>query len=314
MNGKITLQQLRKFSITTGVVFDASYLQAVFSNDAEIAANPETRHGYLGSFRGTAWVLNDFPYPVRSQARITKPEDCIISITDQGTVRRTTPAAGGTDEAKMGTSSGRTVLGRTLMLEVRAIDGFAYAVGTQRSAYRRIAPNKWDCIDAGCYAAKDFESGFQSIHGYSGSEIYAVGNSGEIWEYDGKHWKEHDSGTNAVLNKVLCAPDGFVYAAGDAGTILKGRHDAWTALAGIPSDYDFWGMQDYKGKIYLTANTSLIMEMSAKGAVRPVDFGDCDIATTAYHLTVGAGSLYSFGAKHIRKFDGTEWEDVLSLD
>jgi hypothetical protein len=313
MDKTVTKQQLRKYSITTGVVFAEKYLQAAFSNDAEVARDPETRHAYLGVFKGRDWILIDFNWPIRSQTVVTKPQECIISISDTGSVRRSTPS-GGMDESKIGDASGEKVLGRSRMVEVRNIDGCAYSVGTRRSVYRRSAENRWDCIDAGCYSPKDSKSGFQSIHGFSSKEIYAVGRRGEIWEFNGNVWIERDSGTNVTLHKVLCAPDGFVYAAGKNGAIVKGRHDAWQPLADIPAGYEFWGMQDYAGRIFLTANTSLVLELLPTGALQLVDFGDCDIPATAYHLTVGAGCLYSFGAKHIRKFDGREWEDVLTLE
>jgi hypothetical protein len=313
MANPITVRQLRKYSITTGVVFDADYLQAVFSNDAEVEKDPDAQHGYLGLRRGQTWKMIDFAYPIRSQTVVEHPERCIISISDVGNVRRSGTGRGG-DEALVGEASGKRVLGRTRLVEVRSIDGYAYTVGTRRSVYRRSAPDRWDCIDSGCYSDKDFDAGFQSIHGFSAKEIYAVGRRGEIWEFDGKRWLERDSGTNATLHKVLCGPDGFVYAAGKNGTLLKGRRDAWQPLANIDPGYEFWGMQDYGSRIFLTANTALVLELRPKSALRLVDFGDCDIPTTAYHLTTGAGSLYTFGAKHIRRFDGSEWEDVLTLE
>ncbi len=309
----VTIAQLRKFSISTGVVFDEGFLLAVFSNDVLVKRNSEDQHCYLGILRGGQWKLIDFAWPIRSQTLVDSPATCIISISDQGNVRRTTPA-GGTDEPRVGAASGMTVFGRTGLFEVRAIDGFAYAVGTRRAAYRRTAQGVWDCIDADCYDARNFGVAFQSIHGFSAKEIYAVGRRGEIWEYNGKRWTARESGTNVTLHKVLCAEDGFVYAAGKKGTILKGRHDSWSPVPDIPRGYEFWGLQDYGGRIFLTANAAAMFELVKSRTLKAVNFGECDPPTTAYHLTLGAGSLYSFGAKDIRKLTGTTWEEVLTLE
>jgi hypothetical protein len=262
--------------------------------------------------KGQIWRLLESGYPIRSQSVVTDPDECIISVSDVGNVRRSAPA-GGKDEANVGDASGKRVLSRSRLFEVRAVAGAAFAVGTRRSAYSRTAPGSWECIDQDCYVSDDFEAGFQSIHGFSRNEVYAVGARGEIWQYDGSTWLQRDSGTNVTLHRVLCAFDGHVYVVGKNGTVIRGRHDVWSPVV-PPSQYEYWDIQDYKDRIFLTANTRLTFELTEKHGIQLVDFKDCTIPTTAYHLTVGAGCLYLFGGKDIRKFDGTAWEEVLSLD
>lgn len=309
----ITVDQLRRYSISTGAVFSDEYLLAAMTNDARVDRDAEDLHSYMGIFRGVSWQIIEMGYPLRSQAVVEKPARCIISLTAMGQVRRSTPT-GGEDEAKVGDASGLRVVERTRLVEVRNIGGIAYTVGTRRSCYRRVDTGVWDCLDAECYTAEDSSAGFMSVHGFPQKEVYAVGLRGEIWEFDGKHWIQRESGTNVDLHKVLCAADKFVYAAGMDGTILKGRHDSWAPLSDVDAGYEFWGIQDFKGKIYFTANARLVLELRKQGGLKLVDFGECPIPSTAYHLTLGADALYSFGAKNVVKFDGTEWEEVLSLD
>lgn len=312
MTSEYTIQQLREFTITTGAVLEVNFITTVFTNDALLESNPEDRHSYLGLVKGGIWQLLGPGFPVRSQAVITEPDTCVISISDLGNVRLSAPS-GGKDEPNVGDASGKRVQSRTRLFEVRAIAGRAYTVGTRRSVYCRTAPGTWDCLDQGCYTSSDFSAGFQSVHGFSSTEVYAVGARGEIWQYDGNTWLQRDSGTNVTLHRVLCASDGNVYAVGRQGTVIRGRDDLWIPVL-PPSEYDFWDIQDYKDKIFLTANTRLAFELNPEKSVQLVDFKDCPIPTTAYHLTVGAGCLYLFGAKDIRRFDGTDWHDVLSLD
>jgi hypothetical protein len=312
MARQVTRGELRDYSITTGAVLDDDYMTIVLKNDARLTRDPEDRHSYLGIWVRGSWRILESAYPLRSQTALAVPETAIISISDIGNVRRSTPR-GGEDEARIGDFSGKRVLGRTRLNEVRECHGAAYTVGTRRSAYKRVRDSQWICIDDGCYSGREFRAGFESIHGFSEQEIYAVGRNGEIWQYDGTHWHQRDSPTNAWLNQIVCAEDGFAYAVGARGTIVKGRNDRWGLLPGIAEGYEFWSVEDYEGRIFLTANTMLLLVLSDAGDVELIDFGDCPVPTSAYHLAKGAGSLYCFGSKDIRKYDGVEWEEILTL-
>jgi hypothetical protein len=284
----------------------------ILKKDARLEKDPEDRHSYFGGWARGAWRIVESGYAVRSQAAVTVPETAIISISDVGNVRKSTPQ-GGADEARVGDFSGKRVLGRTRLNEVRACCGTAYTVGTRRAAYRRVRGGEWICIDDGCYSDREFRAGFESVHGFSEQEVYAVGRNGEIWQYDGTRWQQRDSPTNTWLNKIVCAEDGFAYAVGARGSIIKGRNDRWVVIPGVPDGYEFWSVEDYRGRIFLTANTMLLFELSDTGGVELVDFGDCTVPTSAYHLTKGGGSLYCFGSKDIRRYDGGKWEEILTL-
>lgn len=312
MATQISLKELRKYSITTGAVLDEHYMTVLLSNDARIRRDPEDRHSFIAVRRDDGWIITaPFQNSLRSQVVIERPNRCIISVSDIGIARRSTPQ-GGEQEANIGDASGLRVLGRTRIGEVRSIEGFAYVAGTRRAVYRRDAPGVWSCLDKGCYTPSGGILSFRSIHGFSRSEIYAVGAKGDLWEFNGKKWKQHDAGTNAFLHKVLCAPDGVVYAAGRGGTIVRGRHSEWEIVEGVPDGYEFWGLEFFDGRLFLTANTVLVLELVGD-VVTPVDFGECPIPSTAYQLSVSGGSLYSFGAKDIRRFDRTVWHEELTL-
>lgn len=308
----ITTDELKGYSITTGSVLNEDYLTMVLTKDSRCEQDPEDRHSYFGGRIKGAWKILESAYPLRSQAVINVPETAIISISDVGIVRKSAPT-GGDEEANVGHHSGLRVLGRTRLNEVRAIDGVAYTVGNRRSVYRRDAKDIWACIDDNCYSPDNFKVGFESIHGFSPNEIYAVGKKGEIWQYNGNTWHQLDSSTNAWLNKVVCADDGFVYVVGNNGLILKGRNDKWSAIEGISSNHEFWSIEYYDGRLFVTADTMLLFELVPNGDLELVDFGDCPIPTTAYHLTIGDGNLYCFGFKDIRKFNGNKWEEILTL-
>ena len=312
MAKEIHVNELVGYTITTGAVLNDDYLIIILSNDARLEKDSEDNHSFVGIKKQNTWRIAESGYPISSQATITVPEPAIISISAVGIVRKSTPK-GGNDEENVGVFSGNRIQGRTRLREVRAISGLAYTVGSRRSVYKRDTVDKWSCIDKDCYAPENFQVGFDSIHGFSPTEIYAAGENGEIWQYNGESWKQRETGTNAWLNKIVCAENGFVYAVGEKGTILKGRNDKWALIEEVSSGHEFWSIESYKGRLFLTADTISLYELLPNGELKLVNFGDCPPPTTAYHLTTGGGCLYCFGFKDIRKFDGFVWTEVLTL-
>jgi hypothetical protein len=309
----ISTKELRKYSITTGAVLDERYMTVVLTNDARTKKDPEDYHSYIALRINGAWHLSKpMQNAYRSQVVVDKPSRSIISVSAVGVVRHSNPAPlGGHQEANIGDASGKRVQGRTRISEVRSIEGSAYVAGSRRSVYRRDAPDIWKCLDQGCYTPDGPALSFRSIHGFSKSEIYAVGEKGDLWEFNGKKWKQYKLPTTEKLRKVLCAED-VVYVVGSGGTIIRGRHSKWEILKGLEEGYDFLGLEFFNGKVFLTANSTFVLELK-KNKVRLVDFGECPIPSTSYHLSVSGDSLYSFGAKDIRRFDGKTWHDELTL-
>ena len=121
------------------------------------------------------------------------------------------------------------------------IDGEIYFAGTPRTLYKRTAPGKWKnltdrkkhpqmFIDAEKAEAKsdedgfvNIEIGFHAVDGFAKDDIYAGGEKGDCWHYDGTNWRQLQLPTKTDINSICCAADGFVYIGGSQGTLLKGR-------------------------------------------------------------------------------------------
>lgn len=189
----------------------------------------------------------------------------------------------------------------------RSIEGIAYAVGMGRQVYRRDAPRQWVCLDRPI-RPKPGDSpfiGFDSIDGFSGSDLYAAGVFGEIWHYDGTAWTQQDSPTNLILAAVCCAGDDSVYIGGQKAVLLRGRNNVWDSVKIDAFTDDIWGLAWFKGTLYISTLFNLYLLDANDNAV-PVDMG-MDRAETFYHLSVADGTLWSIGQKDIMKFDGMAW-------
>ena len=198
--------------------------------------------------------------------------------------------------------------------EIRGIaKGRAYAVGTCRQAYVRDGEDQWRCIDQSAQGGDTpiTDTSFESIDGFSEQEIYTVGWEGEIWKYDGSVFTQQNSPTNLALHKVRCAPDGFAYACGQLGTLLRGRDDQWEVIEHGSTREDLWGMEVFDGQLYVSSN-HLVYRLE-DGKLTPVDFGD-DAPRTCYHLSAADGIMWSIGAKDVMEFDGSNWTRRLQID
>lgn len=192
-----------------------------------------------------------------------------------------------------------------MIRNAREIGGHVYACGMKRQVYRRMGERQW--VDMSAPRAGDTdELGFEAIDGYSENEIYAVGWSGELWQYDGTAWHERVSPTNVILTAVCCGVDGVVYAAGQGGILVRGRNDIWSVVQWEDEiTADFWDLCWFQDKLYLATMSGLYT--LDRNALVPVEFGDMG-PVTCYSLTTAEGVLWSIGREDVASFDGSLWQ------
>lgn len=312
-NKETIFSELSGYSITTGEVLGSDYLILAVTSEARLRADPEDHHSYFFIFFVNDVGNLESDFPVTSMAALPIYNE-VISISAGGSVRRSSPPPrGGMNEMMVGDFSGKKVYGRTRLTEVASVDGVAYAVGSRCAVYRRKDADEWECIDENCYKADNFQRSFNAIDGFGRQEIYAVGELGEIWCYDGSKWHAIVSPTSCSLNTVVCAPDGYVYASGANGTIVRGRGDQWQIVENIPKGLEFWGSAYFEGELYLTANTRSVHKLTAKAGLISPSFGSCRVPLTAYHLKVRDSRLWLFGSKDVRCFSSGTWEEIATL-
>lgn len=192
---------------------------------------------------------------------------------------------------------------------VRCVDGEIVVVGMDRQVYLRKDDNAWVSFERGIPRNTDPKaiSGFEAIDGRSMDELYAVGWDGEIWYCDHGTWTAQSSPVNTVLVDVCCAGDGFVYACGRNGMLIKGRAGQWEVLAQTGFAEDLWNLAWFDGRLYASSMDAVYV--LDDGELGPVYMGE-DQAKTCYRLTTGDGVMWSIGAKDLMCFDGTAWTRI----
>lgn len=297
-------------SIGNGVVrySDLSYL--IITNDAAAS------EGYIDSLlfsldRGN-WGAGTVEWLACSGTVCHVPAERYLVLGTDGSVRAS--GGGAVKEEAPIASCGVDPRKRGPLREVRGIaKGRAYAVGTCRQAYVRDGEDQWKCIDQSAQVGDTpiTDTSFESIDGFSEQEIYTVGWEGEIWKYDGSFFTQQNSPTNLALYKVRCASDGFAYACGQLGTLLRGRGDQWEVIEHESTKEDLWGMEVFDGELYVSS-THFVYRLE-DGKLEPVDFGD-DVPRTCYHLSAADGIMWSIGPKDVMEFDGSNWKRILRID
>lgn len=255
------------------------------------------------------------PWEAKTITYVPNPEPHVVIIGPQGDVFIGSPHGNSEeliDESSFGPND------RGVIRDSRFIGKNLYAVGMSRQVYRRecekgaVNRGRWEHIDEGVLIEKAVPgvAGFCSVDGYGEDEIYAAGWRGEIWWYDGRRWNATDSPTNLKLERIVCAPNGHVYALGQSATLLKGRKDIWNQIEHDVTTREFWGSSWYNDLLWMCTDSGLYC-LTEDDKVKPVDIG-IDGTSTFRWLDSADGVIWSFGANHvIHSSEGRKWTQVI---
>lgn len=199
------------------------------------------------------------------------------------------------------------------LMGLRNIDGALYACGVQNQVYRQRG-DEWHRMDTDVFAPFEGEVDrmLSSIDGFSCDDIYAVGQGGAIWHWNGARWTRLDSPTVFNLLVVRCASDGHVYIGGGRGVILRGRRDAGFEVMSPPQPVGaIEDLEECHGRIYAAATSHLLAIEDGRIAIVdvPVSGERC-----FYALDSCDGALWCVGNKAVLRYDGAGWQQFLCPD
>lgn len=209
------------------------------------------------------------------------------------------------------------------LLDITQIGNSLYLCGYGGAVMRRVS-GKWEIFSQGLKAltlgdylkqgmpltealesSRITQRNMHAIDGFSENAIFCVGRGGLIFYCDGNTWRQVESPTNVVFNCVHCAADGFVYAAGDRGLLVRGKDkNFWVLESGVLDD--FYAATWFNGHLYVGGLKGLYR--LEKGGLRYVDTGQGNFKCRA--LDAGHGQLLVVTERWLSVFDGQRWKRI----
>lgn len=184
--------------------------------------------------------------------------------------------------------------------------GLYIASGTGLQAYSSPDGRNWTREQV---AGADDELSLEAVAQLA-DETYAVGWAGAIWRRRGRAWDPVDSPTNLDLFALAAGCDGYMYACGDEGTILKGRADSWSVIEHDATKEKLWSVACFKGRT-LFSGMQLLYELVGDQLELLAAPEDAPFPTSTYRLRVAGETLWSMGPKQLFEFDGAQWLPLL---
>ena len=138
-----------------------------------------------------------------------------------------------------------------------SIDGDVYAVGGPLKIYKKLGLNAWEDITRDVIIPEEFfgeyssiSLGFEDMAGFSKSDMYAVGEDGMVWHYDGKQWSKIAFPSYVLLETVVCANDANVYITDKNGSVWVGRESTWTKRTESKMSLPFFDSAWFSGRLW----------------------------------------------------------------
>lgn len=294
----MTFDELKALAIRDATLVDSNYGCLLACDPAKEEESPHANLVVVqGQKLATSWVK----FNAHSICAITSPTTAILVVSADGLYAMFSKSV------KTGNIFHSPMAGGPHFGSIRSvasIAGVAYAVGLRATVFRLDDQSQWIWLGQGLPGSSNFEA----IDGKGNDDIYAVGSKGAIWHFDGKEWSQEHVPTNSNFTSVVHAPDGSVYIAGHAGTLIMGSKGRWELLEQENVREDIWGLAWFSGKLFVS--TFLGVYQLAGARLVPIDFGNIQ-PTTTYKLTSTKELLWSIGENDIVAFDGHDWHRVV---
>lgn len=183
------------------------------------------------------------------------------------------------------------------------IGGVPYAVGQNagNGFVLRFDGSNWQ---------KDLatSSAFLGIAGLGASEQWAVGEAGNVWQFNGTGWQQRSLGQSPPLHGVFAADAQNVWAVGDKGTILRYRGSSF-ALVDVGRQTSLnavWGSS--ASDVWIVGNGGLILHYDGSNLAIVQSGTDKDLlavygVSANLAWAVGTGGTFA-------TWDGTRWNTL----
>ena len=213
---------------------------------------------------------------------------------------------------------------------VKNIFGDVYAFGLLRKVFKRNDFNDWlDMTDPSTNPElhKDISEwqekhgslgsmsiGFDALDGFASDDLYAGGDRGDLWQFNGSKWKRIDLPSNIKINALVCGGDGKVYIGGSDNKLLIGRDDEWEVVETDTGEYvyatEINSMAWFDDKLWLATDMNLFT--FEDNTVAPYDYPEHSAVQHSFkHVTASDTHLMAYGIYQALVFDGESWDEII---
>lgn len=215
------------------------------------------------------------------------------------------------------------------VVRVTRVGSALYAVGSPFRVFQRLPGQAWREHKAipipPDLKSKDEDkitraltrSTFFDLAGFSESDMYAVGDEGNVWHFDGKQWTRCEFPTNLRLQTVTCAGDGVVYITDIRGSLWKGRGEHWEPVVKMDQSLPFkdaawfagrmWFANDYG--MYVLEGKALVLAHKAKKDPVP---NEVMLHSHRIDVAPDGSQMLVCGGLGAALYDGKKWELLFS--
>jgi len=192
--------------------------------------------------------------------------------------------------------------------KIKAIGGTLYVCGDLHQVYKR-SDGGWFHIDAGIRVEDRLSVGYclNDIDGMNESEIYAVGERGLVFFYNGSRWSQVDSPTDVSLERVVCVSEDEIYIAGNHGTILHGNHKTLHTIVDAVGQR-FWGLASFRNTVYV-CSTEKVYKL-VDGVLEEVPL-TVPRGGPLHRLSASKTHLWAIGTNNVYRYDGSIWQELI---
>lgn len=243
----------------------------------------------------------------------------LVAVSDDGHVYALGSLLNGMESSIPGHRDGPL---RGVVRDLISIGGQVHVIQGNRGLCKRTGLNEWESICATLPVPRVWQerdaAGFNCAAGVSPESIYAGGDHGDLWHYDGTHWTQQelpinlDQGLAGGYNIVAmcCVDAGSVYVACRNGTLFLGHGKTWRTLSGLSTGTigpTIKRMVACQGRVWATSAGAL-------WAVDPHGLAPIDLPEyieAGEFLAANDNVLLMAGRKHAAYFDGVRWQKIL---
>jgi hypothetical protein len=193
---------------------------------------------------------------------------------------------------------------------IKIIDEQLYACGYCRQVYEHTTEG-WLHIDQNILLPEDaIGYSLNDIAGDAGV-MCAVGNDGEIAIRLNNAWTMLNSPTREHLYAICRGDQGYFYAAGAKGTVVRGNASGFEVLCTGGIDDTLWDIAYYQNNIVVSASSGLFIVRD--GILVPFDKPVAP-KHTGYKLSVVDDLLLSIGTHQIFALESNIWKEWICPD